>query len=262
MQHRGLNVGTVPWLTVSIVSHRQSDLVNALLEDIARCCRQDGIEVVLTLNLPEDEPAALEGYPCPVTVIRNPVPQGFGANHNQAFREARGKYFCVLNPDVRLSDDAFGVLARVLDAEPGIGLVAPQILSPDGAVEDSARRFPSVLELLGKALGGASSVHRDDRRTLAFPDWVAGMFMMFPAEVYRQIDGFDERYFLYYEDVDICARLHLAGYRIALSREVSAIHDARRTSRRNLRYARLHLSSILRFFLSPVYRRLRRGRSG
>ena len=246
-----------PSITVSIVSHNQGGLVEGLLGSIARCCQNDAIEIILSLNLPEELPDSVDGYFCPVKVIRNSSPKGFGANHNQAFREAQGRFFCVLNPDVRLSDDVFKPLIRVLGEDERIGLVAPKIVNLEDAVEDSARRFPTPLEIFGKTFGGRSSAYKDDEQPVSFPDWVAGMFMMFPRNVFEQIGGFDERYFLYYEDVDICARLRLAGYRVALCRDVSAVHDARRTSHRNLRYALLHLSSIFRFFLSPVYRQLR-----
>ena len=90
-----------------------------------------------------------------------------------------------------------------------------------------------------------------------FPDWVGGMFMLFPSRVFREVGGFDTGYFLYYEDVDLCARLTLRDYRVVLCHEVSVIHVARRTSHANLRYLLWHISSALRFFLSPVYRQLR-----
>jgi GT2 family glycosyltransferase len=76
------------------------------------------------------------------------------------------------------------------------------------------------------------------------------MFMLFRAETLRSMGGFDERYFLYYEDVDLCARLREAGYEVAVCTEASAIHAARRESRRNLRFAKWHLRSALRFFTS------------
>jgi len=241
-----------------VISHGQIELIAPLFADLAEHCDTLSVECLLTLNLPEELPFDPDGFPFPITIIRNASPLGFGANHNQAFREARGEYFCVLNPDVRLSDDVFKPLVRLLDRDARIGLAAPKIVNPVGAVEDSARRFPSPLEILGKAFGGESSAYGDSDQLVSFPDWVAGMFMMFPSKVFDQIGGFDERYFLYYEDVDICARLRLTGYRVALCRNVSAVHDARRTSHRKLRYAWLHLSSILRFFLSPVYRQLHR----
>ena len=244
-------------LSISVISHRQIELVSPLLANIAAYSNSKAVECILTLNLQEELPFDPDSFPFPIRVLHNASPQGFGANHNQAFREAQGRFFCVLNPDVRLSDDVFKPLIRVLGEDERIGLVAPKIVNLEDAVEDSARRFPTPLEIFGKTFGGRSSAYKDDEQPVSFPDWVAGMFMMFPRNVFEQIGGFDERYFLYYEDVDICARLRLAGYRVALCRDVSAVHDARRTSHRNLRYALLHLSSIFRFFLSPVYRQLR-----
>lgn len=82
--------------------------------------------------------------------------------------------------------------------------------------------------------------------------------MLFPKEVFQEMSGFDTRYFLYYEDVDLCARLALKGYRVALCQNVSVIHDAQRASRNSFFHFKLHLTSLLRFFLSPVYRQLRR----
>jgi GT2 family glycosyltransferase len=81
------------------------------------------------------------------------------------------------------------------------------------------------------------------------------MFMLFKPDLFSAVDGFDERYHLYYEDVDICARLKIAGYRIMACPTVSVIHSARRESHRNLRYMKWHLQSMLRFFLSRTYRR-------
>jgi hypothetical protein len=104
---------------------------------------------------------------------------------------------------------------------------------------------------------GKSAVYTDTVQPVSNPDWVAGMFMLFPRDVFLKIGGFDERYFLYYEDVDLCARLTLADYKILLCSTVSVIHDARRSSHKNLRYMRLHSTSMLRFFLSDVYRQLR-----
>jgi len=82
--------------------------------------------------------------------------------------------------------------------------------------------------------------------------------MMFPRSVFSLLQGFDERYFLYYEDVDICARLNLAGFPVAVLPECTVVHHAQRSSHRSLRYLRWHISSMMRFFMSPVYRELKR----
>jgi hypothetical protein len=88
-------------------------------------------------------------------------------------------------------------------------------------------------------------------------DWIAGMFMLFPAAVFAKLGGFDEAYFLYYEDVDLCSRLRAQGREVLVSSGVSVIHDARRASHRNPKYLRWHLSSMLRFFLHHFFRQRR-----
>jgi GT2 family glycosyltransferase len=86
-----------------------------------------------------------------------------------------------------------------------------------------------------------------------FPDWVGGMCMVFPVAVFKQLGGFDQRYFLYYEDVDLCGRLKLSGYHAVVCPQATVIHHAHRSSHRQLKYLRWHLASMLRFFLSSVY---------
>jgi hypothetical protein len=247
-------------VSVSIVSHTQGALVRDLLTDLDTYCG-DSIEVLLTVNLPESLPFDPAAFRFPLQILSNRVPRGFGANHNAAFRESRGELFCVLNPDIRLHGDPFGPLsARLMN--PAVGVVAPLVRNPSGRIEDSARRMPTPWSILRKAVFGAHGPDYSVRSTDLFPDWLAGMFMLFRRETFEAAGGFDERYFLYYEDVDLCSRLALAGKRIVFCPEVEVIHDARRESHRNLRYFRVHLASMLRFFCSgPFWRRMMRPRS-
>lgn len=247
-------------ISISIVSHGQIDLVTALLDDLKALApaRLSCIEVILTLNLPETLPFAPEHLPFPVKILRNAQPLGFAANHNQAFRAATGRYYAVVNPDIRLNGDPFTGLLACLDSQPRVGLAAPLVLNPAGTVDDSARRFPTPGRILRKLRRQPRGTDYTIGQTPLSPDWVAGMFMLLPSPVFAAVGGFDEDYFLYYEDVDLCARLRLAGHDILLCPQVSVIHHARRSSHRSLRYLRLHLGSMLRFFTSDVFRRLPR----
>ena len=83
-------------------------------------------------------------------------------------------------------------------------------------------------------------------------DWVAGMFIGFRREAYAGVGGFDERYFLYYEDVDICRKLQRQGFKVVYDPEVAIVHDARRASRKNLRLMRIHAASALRYLRSTL----------
>jgi GT2 family glycosyltransferase len=128
-----------------------------------------------------------------------------------------------------------------------VGVAGPLVRNSGGALEDSARMFPTGTSLLLRALGkGVGTVYPVDRGPLAV-DWIAGMFMLFRRETYEALGGFDEAYFLYYEDVDICWRLRAKGYSVVFDPRAEIVHDAQRASRGNLRLAAHHLASIFRY---------------
>ena len=242
-------------ITISVVSHGQASLINDLLHDIDLHCHVISIELILTLNLEESLPFALDSFSFPIKLISNITPKGFGANHNQAFSYATGAYFCVLNPDVRFNTDPFPALLANLK-EQSIGVVAPLVLSEHGAIENSARKFPTPFKILCKALGRCKHSDYVITDQVIQPDWVGGMFMLLPSKIFAQVAGFDERYFLYYEDVDFCARLRLLGYDIVLCPQAKVFHYAQRDSHDSFKYFVWHVSSMLRFFVSPVFWRV------
>src|SRR5262245_998486 len=209
--HETGRLGVVPdEISLSVVSHGQAALVAQLLDDLRRH-KPSGIEVILTLNVAETLPFDPSSFPFPVRTIRNAAPQGFAANQNAAFAVARGRFFCVLNPDIRLETDPFPALAEELQKSV-VGVAAPLIVDSTGAIEDSARPFPTLPSLLCKALGLQPRRYYEIGDASISPDWVAGMFMLLRRDVFAGVGGFDPRYHLYYEDVDLCARLRLAGY--------------------------------------------------
>jgi GT2 family glycosyltransferase len=244
-----------PKISISIVVHLQAAMAKSLLEDLNRLCTAYSIEVILTLNLPENLNFKTEDFSFPIRLQENAAPLGFSANHNQAYSLASGEFFCVLNPDIRIDADPFPVLIASLE-DARIGVAAPLVLSPDGRIEDSARHFPTPLVIACKALGGCVGNDYVIADQPLLPEWVGGMFLLFPRAVFNQLGGFDQRYFLYYEDVDICARLRLLGYGVMLSPQAFVIHHAQRSSHRKVKYLYWHVQSMLRFFFSPVFRRV------
>lgn len=241
----------VPQLTLSIVSHGQAALIRLLLEDLARLAGSSPIrfETLITLNLPEAETLFLRPvpYPFPVRFIHNATPKGFGGNHNAAFDQATGQYFAIVNPDIRLNTWTPEGLLQLF-SNPAVGAVAPVVLSMEGKVEDSVRRFPTLARLARRSLLRQRAPDYVWQDTPIRVDWVAGMFVVFRPEAYRAVRGFDDRrFFMYMEDVDICDRLGRAGWQVLLQPAVSVIHDARRASRKSLKHMRWHLTSAARY---------------
>jgi N-acetylglucosaminyl-diphospho-decaprenol L-rhamnosyltransferase len=247
--------------SISVISHGHRILITSLLVDLAKIGRKD-IEVILTWNLKqEDNVLDSAAFPFPILSTVNDSPRGFAANHNAAFRHSSGEYFVILNPDIRLPDDPLEKLLLVLDTQRDV-LCAPIILNTRNEIEDSARFFPSPLGLVKKAAAKALGIRLRLPDIplidgLLHPDWIAGMFLVVPRRIYAALGGLSERYFLYYEDVDFCARARLLGVDIIVTPEASAIHDARRESHRNLRFLSWHFSSALKFFTSRAYLTLR-----
>lgn len=232
-------------VTVSVVSHGQWALAAPLLESLALHCAPWINKLVLTCNLPEQMPANL---PLANRLVRidNPEPRGFGANHNAAFTHCDSEWFLVLNPDIRIDCD---VLAPLLAAaQDGDGLVAPRVQEPGKAAPEAHRRIPVPWELLARRL----PAHKPP----AHPEWVPGMFMMLRRETYAALAGFDERFHMYCEDVDLCFRLQLRGWRLAMIERVVVGHEAQRASSRQVQPLLWHVASLLRLWLSSRFRQL------
>jgi GT2 family glycosyltransferase len=234
-------------VTISIVSHNQIEMVNDLIDRLLKL--PEVSRIVLTCNTPETLNIKDEEK---MVCINNSVPKGFGANHNKAFSYCNTDYFCVLNPDIELTQNPFSILTSLMQSYPA-EIAAPLVLSPIGMVEDSVRKFPSLGMLLLKLLGLSKN---DYKITLGMPnfepDWLAGMFMVFRSKTYIKLNGFDESYFLYYEDVDICRRAYKLGLKIVCCPQVSVVHHAQRASRHNFRHMRWHLGSMLRYLGKSV----------
>lgn len=237
-------------VTVSIVSHGQLDLILPLLEQLDRFSSAVVDKVVLTINIPEADVLGGATFRFPVERIENSAPKGFGANHNQAFRRCKTPWFLVLNPDIRFDRDVLAPL--MAQAAPDSGLLTPRILEPGKSAPEQHRAIITPLEIVTRRRPGYV------RPTV--PAWIPGLFMLFRTEAYAAVGGFDERFFMYGEDFDICARTRLAGWRLQVGEDLIALHDARRASHGSSQHLRWHVGSLLRVWTSRAFwRYLHRG---
>lgn len=236
-----------PLISISIVSHQHESYVRLLLGDLEKYCSQS-IEVILTLNIPEPLNSEWPEISFPLYCIHNKKPQGFATNHNIAFQHSNAPYFCILNPDVRLVENPFPILINDL-ADQQIGIVTPAVIDNQGVLQDNARHFPTPLRILNRILRRQKKLDYSIKEPIINSDWVAGMFMLCRHEVFNKINGFDENYYLYCEDVDLCARLKQKGYRILFDSRIKVIHACQRKSHFHWRYLSWHIASLLRFFI-------------
>lgn len=247
-------------IAFSVISHGHGPMLHRLLTQMNDQLSLRGACVIVTINLASEpfNPAPYSALD--IRVLRNPTPKGFGANHNAAFAHCEASWFAILNPDLMLvGEEPF--TAMMLRGEEissaNIGLVAPRVVGPDLKPEDSVRANLTPWSLLKRTLVRREplKVSEDSRDGLPF-FWLAGMCLLVRASAYRALGGFDERFFLYCEDYDLCARLYNSGWAIRLDEEARIIHEAQRDSHRSRRHFIMHLSSLIKVWLSRAFWRL------
>ncbi len=186
------------------------------------------------------------------TVVRRPR-AGYGEAINTGARLLDGDHIIVLNPDIRFFDD--DVIERLMPHfdDPKVGLVAPALELLDGRLQDSARRVPTPLNLM---IRRRANKEAGVVRQAGDVDWVVGAFFIIRRDVWDAIGGFDESFFLYFDDVDLCERIRQAGWTVRFDPTVVIQHAWQGASRRSILASptRHHIRSAVRFFArNPRY---------
>jgi GT2 family glycosyltransferase len=240
-------MNTEATVCLSVVSHGHAAHLERLFGSIRNydvCVER----AIVRSNFPEDLSNISALVPENTVFAVNERRLGFGENHNLNLADASSEFVLIINPDVRFTSNPFDRLLEYMHENPSVALITPKVVNSDGLVEDSVRNFPSIFTILKKALGlgNGGTIHHQD----GFVDvpWVAGMFMLIRRSAFQELAGFDENFYLYYEDVDFCARLHKAGYRVVVDFETEVIHDAQRESRKSFKFLKWHIASMLRYF--------------
>lgn len=235
-----------------VVSHGNA----AELEVLLPALQPQVDELVIVANVPGSVGVVPDG----VRILQNDRPRGFGANVNAGVRATTSELVCSVNPDAVPREGAVATLRDFLAAHSQAGVAGPRMLYPDGRVQPSRRRFPTV---------GGTLLRRTPLRRLADPykvqrrhyhlgdepaepvaaDWMLGGFLMLRRTMLDELGGFDEGFFLYGEDIDLCYRAARAGWErwyvpaAVVEHEHQAVTDRRFLTRRTL----WHWRGILRF---------------
>ena len=211
-------------VSVIIVSYNTADLIGTCLESVLASQRVD-CEIFVVDNASQDGSAALvrERFP-QVRLIANADNRGFGAANNQALRICTGEYVVFLNPDTTVKPNSFVAMVEYMQANPQVGLAGPKVLNPDGSGQESVSyRYP------GHRYGAA------DLGVL--PGEIAcvlGACQIAARQLLQELGGFDEDFFLYGEDQDLCLRIRKRGLAIGFIADVVIMHHGGQSERRTL----------------------------
>lgn len=236
------DINIKPRFLISVVSHGHGPLLTLLLADIKKYVPT--ADVVVTFNIPENFDSTCWSD---VNFIHNNSPRGFGENHNAALRRTAHDWLVVINPDIRLLPNTFSEIGKAILGYPEVDLFAPKVIGANGALEDSARALPTPARVLrrtaSRLLGRSTSSADADLKS-----WYAGMFLVLRRTAFELVGGFDERFFLYGEDVALCIQLVAQNRRMHLVSNAVVIHDARRATLRSFRHFRWHCASLIRLW--------------
>lgn len=191
-----------------------------------------------------------------VIYLQNNRNLGFASAHNQALKAIKkhSEFHLVLNPDVSFEPKVIHELIVQMKADTSIALSAPKVVYSNGELQYTARRYPRFVELMFRKLGLFSGYtskqeYRDQDLNLPFnPDFLHGCFLLFRTRDFERIGGFDERYFLYMEDVDVCRKIDQIGKKKLYYPNVQIVHILKKGSAKNLKLFLIHLSSIVKYF--------------
>lgn len=232
-----------PDASIIIVSFNTRDLLRECLQTLFGRLRGVSVQTIVVDNASKDGSADMVAQEFPdIELIRNDTNLGFGPANNRGFERATGRYIVLLNSDAFVNPDTLKQSVERMDRETDVGLASGQLVGRDGEGQPSARMFPSLLnELL--TISGLSARWPRSRffgrvdRTWADPlepadvDWVPGAYSIIRRSVLEQIGAFDERFFLYFEEVDLCQRIKAAGYRVVYWPEIRIVHIGGESSR-------------------------------
>ena len=244
-------------LTASIVTfhHSTKDVCK-----VVNCILSSTIEILYIIdNSSNDALREFAEFSKKIQYIHS-LNVGYGAGHNIAIRKAieRGAvYHVVINPDICFPNDVLNQLTEYMEAHEDIGLIMPKVLSPNGELQYLCKLLPSPMDLIGRRfipIKSYQNKHDYDYelhwtgydKVMEVPS-LSGCFMFMRCSVLKQVGGFDERYFMYAEDLDLCRRIGEVSKTIFYPK-VSIIHEYGKGSYKNKKLLKYHIISVIKYF--------------
>lgn len=254
-------------ISIIIVHTYEKQLLRQTLKGIYRAAPQVSFEIVIVDNNPSAGlQAVLEAEFPEVRHIPLPHNVGFGSAMNHGIRAAAGRYVLVFNPDIVVRPGSLEELTRYMDAHPDVGIVGPRLHNPDGSLQHSCYRIPTLLTPayrrtpLGRLPAGKRDLSdylmlEESHEETMDVDSLIGAALFTRHKMLEEVGLFDERFFMYYEDNDLCRRFWEHGYRVVYHPEAVMMHYHRRASadgsffqQIRSRFAWIQIHSALKFF--------------
>jgi len=258
---------TDPLISCVTVNYRSTHFIRHLLRSVQEARLSFPFEYIVVDNCPGDGCAEMIRERYPWTTVLTPLKNnGFGAGNNVGIRRARGKYVMLVNPDVTMFPGEMEKLIAWMDAHPDVGMCGPRLKNPDGSLQESRFHFHELVTPflrrtpLGRTRWGKKRIahflmqnENSDRPHEV--DWILGAIMLIRREALDKIGMFDERYFMYFEEEDLCRRMWMGGFKVVYAPVAEFVHYYHRESGTKhiwelvtKRMARVHAASGIKYY--------------
>ncbi len=261
------SVPSVPFVSAIVLNYRDPKETVRCVAALLRQSIRDQLEIIVVENHSRDESIGvlrnrLSRYP-EVRILESARNRGYGQGNDFGIRRALGRYILVINPDNELEPQGLKRMVEAMEADPRIGILAPRLRHEDGTMRNSARRFPTMTDVFIKRTilrkFFPKKVERylhqhTDPDAIRTVDWAAGACLLMRRDLYADVGGFDPRFFLFFEDIDLCRRVRAEGYRVVYFPRAEATDRKHRLSEGGFlslltkRTVRIHLASALKYF--------------
>lgn len=256
-----------PLISVLILNYKNARAAVQCVEELQHQTVIDDMEILVIDNHSNDDSIGILRNQLSkfrnTRIIETPHNHGFGYGYNTGARYAVGEYLLFNNPDKRLPADGIEKLIARMRKDPSVGIIAPRLLHPDGSQRLSLRRFPRVIDIVARRSFVKSVYPQSPKRYLMLDadpntekevDWVAGGCFLMQKTLFQATNGFDERFFLFFEDTDLCRRVRLKGKSVLYFPSVTGKDKRNRLSGESFfdllfkKTGRIHVMSALRYF--------------
>ncbi|NLT98896.1 MAG: glycosyltransferase family 2 protein [Christensenellaceae bacterium] len=245
-------------VSISIVTYNSKRCIVALLDSIDRYVKGVDYHVYVIDNGSTDGTAEIvkRRVSPTLTLIESPANRGFGGGHNMVLDRRDAEYHACINPDIVLKDDVISAMVRYMDAHGDIGLLAPKVLNMDGTTQALPKRSPRLIYLISRRIDlGFLRKYREeyemrerDENTPFDIEFCSGCFMFLRTALLKELGGFDERFFLYFEDADLTRRVAQRA-RVEYHPAFQVYHAWARAGRRRFKYFVIQVISMLKYMI-------------
>lgn len=250
-------------VTGCIVTYNNMATIEKALSSLYACTKAPFTLYIVDNGSTDGTPEFIEKNFPDAVVIRSASNVGFGAGHNSVIGMLDSEYHAIINPDIILRDDIISDMAAYLDEHPDAGMLSPQIKFPDGRPQILGKRNPSLRYLTASRMRGSGEPGKllreyamlDEDLSKPTPiENATGCFMFIRTELFKKLGGFDERYFMYFEDCDLTREVNSVS-KVLYYPDVTVYHEWGRESKKNFKLKLVQINSMLHYFAKWSFRK-------